>query len=71
MVFLFVFDLKVKLQPCGLLQSLSLICLFPGEFNIVAAKVTISGGLAIDRSAQVKVADDRAGAQIEIFTDEC
>ena len=61
---------NLKLQPCGLLQSLSLIRLFPREFDIVTAEVTIGGSLAIDGAAQVKVTDDRAGAQVKVFADE-
>jgi hypothetical protein len=33
--------------------------------------VTVRGGLAIDWAAQVKVTDDRAGAQVKEFADEC
>ena len=38
--------------------------------NIVAAEVTVGGGLLIDRLAQAQVTDDRAGAQVEVLGDE-
>src|SRR5688500_20356039 len=61
---------KLLLQPRSALQVLRLIGAFPWELDIVAAEVTIGGGLLIDRLAQAQVTDDRAGAQIKEFADE-
>ncbi len=43
------------LQPGLVAQDLNLVQALPGQFDVVAAKVTIGGRLAIDRSAQVQV----------------
>src|SRR5690554_5960225 len=42
----------------------------PGQIQVVAAEVAVSGGLAVNGPAQVQVTDDRAGAQIEVFRDQ-
>lgn len=41
----------------------------PGEVSVVAAEVTVSGGLLHDRAAQVQVADDGSRAQVEVILD--
>src|SRR6266496_5157823 len=37
----------------------------PGEVRLLAAEVAVGGGLRVDRAEQVKVPDDRRGAEIE------
>jgi len=56
------------LQPSRALERFCLIGAFPGEFDIVAAKVTIRGSLSEDRFTQAKVTDDRAGAQVKVLS---
>jgi len=51
------------LQSCGLLECISLISAFPGELDIVAAEMAVSGGFAIDGFAQALVTNDRAGSR--------
>jgi hypothetical protein len=42
----------------------------PSEVGVGAAEVTVSGGLLEHRSAQVKVADDSSGAEVEVVLDD-
>jgi len=42
----------------------------PGEVGLVAAKVAISGGLAVDRAQQVEHLDDAFGAQVKVLGDQ-
>ena len=46
------------------------IGLFPGEFNIRAAEVAVSGGLAVNGAPQVKILDDSRGAEVEVLIDK-
>src|SRR4029079_15779880 len=52
---------RVRLQRRGLVR------LLPREVVVLAAEVAICGRLAEDRAGQVEVADDRAGAQVEVL----
>ena len=55
----------------GLLsQQVSLIGLLPGEVVVVAPEVTVGGRLAVDRPAQVELADERPGTQVEVLVDQ-
>ena len=38
----------------------------PGQIQVRAAEVTVSGGLPVDRAAQVERADDRGRPQVEV-----
>src|SRR3990172_8827636 len=58
------------LEPCSFPQLFTLVQPFPGEFNVITAEVTIGGSLAINGLAQVKVADDRAGAKVKVLIDQ-
>lgn len=49
-------------------QSLHHIRLFPRQIQLRAAKVAVTGGLTVDRAAQVKRLDDRRRAQVKAFT---
>ena len=42
----------------------------PGEVGIVAAEVSVSGGFAIDRTAQLQGIDDALGRELEMRADE-
>lgn len=52
-------------------QGICPISAFPGQIQIVPAKVTVGGRLLVDRSAQVKIADDGAGPQIKDLGYQC
>jgi hypothetical protein len=56
------------LQPRRAFERFGFVGAFPGEWDIVAAEVTVGGGLAVDGFAQAEVTDDRAGAQVEVFS---
>ena len=58
------------LEACRLAQQVGLVGLLPGSVDVVAAEMTVGGRLAIDRAAQVQVADDRARPQVEILVDQ-
>ncbi len=53
-------------QSRRLTQCLRQARVFPRQGDVVAAKVTVSRGLAIDRSPQIEVAYNRTGAQVEV-----
>ena len=55
------------LETCCLFQQGGLVRAFPGELDVIPAKVTVGGRLAVDRAAQVQVADDGAGAQVKVL----
>src|SRR5215472_14779268 len=60
-----------ELQPGGGLQGGGLIGALPGEaVRRGPAEVAVGGRLAVDRAAQVKVAHDRAGTQVEVLADQ-
>lgn len=40
------------------------------EFDVITSEVPAGGGVLIDRFAQARVADDRAGVQVEELVDE-
>jgi hypothetical protein len=54
------------LQPGSAFERFGFVGAFPGEFDIVAAKVAVGGSLPKDRFTQVQVTDDRAGTQVKI-----
>src|SRR5271165_5205015 len=59
--------LRVRLRQARLLaQRRGLIGLLPREVGIVAAKMSVSRGLAIDRTPQVKRLDDAFRRQLEV-----
>ncbi len=41
--------------------------LFPGQIQVITAKVPVSSYLAVDGAAQVQVADDGTRTQIEVL----
>ena len=51
-------------QRCGLVGAL------PREVVVVAAEVAVGGGLLVDRTPQVEIAQDRRRAQVEVLADE-
>ena len=55
--------LQIRLQQLHLIQSL------PGQIQVVAAKVAVSGSLLVDGSAQVQHLDDSSRAQVELGAD--
>ena len=58
------------LQSSRFPQRFRSIGLFPGEALVFAPEVPVSRGLAVNGAAQVQVADDGAGAQVEVLTDQ-
>jgi hypothetical protein len=58
------------LESVDSLQSGSFTSAFPGKFDIITSEMPAGGGLLIDRLAQARVADDRAGVQVEELVDE-
>ena len=48
-------------------QSLHHIRLFPRQIQFRAAKVAVTGGLTVDRAAQIERLDDGRRAQVEAF----
>src|SRR3972149_6613593 len=54
-------------QAGRLAQRLCLIGTLPGGVDVAAAHVAVGGGRAVDRSAQVEVADDRVRAEVEVL----
>ena len=49
------------------LQVFSLVGILPRKLYIGAAKVSVSCGLFVDRTAQIKHLDDSCWSQIEVF----
>src|SRR3954447_5975086 len=59
------------LEPGGGLEGGCLVGPLPGEaVALDAAEVTVGGGPLVDRPAQLKVAHDRTGAQVEVLVDQ-
>ena len=54
----------------GSFQFGNLVGGFPGEIGVFAAEMPVGSGLAVDRAAQLQVADDGAWAQVEMFIDD-
>ena len=50
-------------------QILDLVGLFPGDVRVVLAKVTVVGGLGVNRAEQVELPDDVRGLEAENFAD--
>lgn len=57
----------IDLQARRASQQLGFVGLLPGELGQLAAEVPVIGGLAVDGAAQVEVANDGAGAQVEVL----
>src|SRR5487761_782360 len=57
-------------EPGGCAQRVGLVGPLPREVAVVAAEVAVRRRLRIDRPAQVEVAQDRRGAQVEMLLDE-
>jgi hypothetical protein len=58
------------LEPGSCAQCRCLVGGFPGELRLVAAKVAVGGGLAVDRPQQVERLDDAFRAQVEVLADQ-
>ena len=52
------------------LQLCRFVGLLPGKLGFVATKVTVAGGLAIDRFAQLERFNDSARREVEVLTNE-
>jgi hypothetical protein len=59
-----------RVQPGGDAQRSGGSRVFPGQGDVVAAEVAVGGSLPVDGPAQVQVADDGAGAQVEVLLDQ-
>ena len=59
----------VSLTKRSFLQSLGAVGALPRRVNIIAAKVPVSGGLAIDWAAQLEVTNNGTRAQVEHLAD--
>ena len=57
-------------EPCRRPERVDLVGLLPGEVGIVTAEVAVGGGLAVDRAAEVEVAQDRGRPEVEHLADE-
>lgn len=55
------------LQTSGAAQSVGFVGCFPWQIDVSTAEVTVGSGLAINRPAQLQVADNRTWAQVEVF----
>ena len=44
--------------------------MLPGQIDVGAAKVTVSGGLLVDGTAQVQLLDDLGGTHVEVLVDD-
>jgi hypothetical protein len=53
----------------GFAKGFDFVGLFPGDFGIALAEVTVVGGLRIDRAQQVELLDDVGGLEAEDFAD--
>src|SRR3990172_7255818 len=54
-------------QAGGLAERLRPVGPLPGGVDVAAAHVAVGGGRAVDRPAQVQVADDRVRAEVEVL----
>ena len=61
---------RLFLQPCCFPESICPIGLLPGKALVFAPEVPVGSGLAVDGAAQIQIADDSAGAQVEVFADQ-
>ena len=64
---------KTALSLCASQRGLQLVHAvqaLPGEIEIRAAKVAISGGGAVDGAAQVEIADDGRRAEVKAAADQ-
>src|SRR6185503_21165788 len=50
----------------GGLEGVGLVGLLPGELGLLAAEVTVGGGLLIDGAQEVELAHEGAGAAVEV-----
>src|SRR6266545_7433514 len=57
-------------QAGGLPQLLGLVGPLPREVVLVATEVAVRGGLRVDRSPELEIADDRSRAEVEVLADE-
>ena len=57
----------LRLRTNGAFEGFDFVGALPGEVGVFAAKVAVSGCLAVNRAQQVKVLDDGARAQVEHF----
>ena len=62
-------DARTRLTPARGGERLGAVGALPGEVRIVAPEMAVHGGLAVDGSAQVEVADDGAGPEVEDLLD--
>ena len=51
-------------------QFVGLVRFLPRRVDVRAAEVAVCGGRPVDRTAQLEVADDPPGAEIEVIADE-
>src|SRR5260370_42664470 len=58
-------------EASGLAESVRAVRALPGESRSAPAKVSISGGGLVNRTAQGQSFDDGFGSQRKIFADEC
>src|SRR3954449_7378485 len=57
-------------EACGGAQRGGLVGALPREVVVVAPEVAVGGCLAVDRPAEVEVAQDRRRTQVEVLLDE-
>src|SRR3990172_8351103 len=58
------------LEPGRRAEHRGLVGSLPREVPVLAAEVAVGGGLRVDRPAQIEVADDGTGAEVEVLANE-
>ena len=55
------------LQTSSSLEQRGLVCALPGEVRLVAAKVAVGGGFAVNGSQQIEHVNNAFGSQVKVF----